>query len=279
MAAAPPPGRSGVAVPPGTGGLDHPLRAALLAVAVRDGRFDSAGRSPERLRPVTEIWPGVERHLNAEGGDAVGRRITALSLAYRLGALGAPAIVAFLALDRLPDLRGENVLVEVGDTGRLERYAYGASRFFCLPDDPASAYPGAHVVPTKKRLREILVETYVDGWLEPLLGAVEQISPLNGKALWGMVASGWATSAAALAAVIGRSERAIGAVEAFIAADHRARRSSVAFYVESGPAGTAVRHWRGVCCLAYMQADMEKCPGECPLLPAGREALRRVASV
>jgi hypothetical protein len=179
---------------------------------------------------------------------------------------------------RLPDLSAGNVLVDDSAGARIERFSLRSLRFFCLPDDPSADHPDAMVVDTADTLRERFHALYTRAWLADFIAALERLSPLNEKALWGMVASGWASSAGHLAAATGDPERAIADVDELLAGEPRTRRSTLAFYIDDRGAEATVRHWRGVCCLTYRLAGNEMCEGECPLLHGGRLALEGAAN-
>jgi hypothetical protein len=256
----------------------HPLAPLFRVVATRERRFDPFRISDQPFRSITELRPWLGGTVGADGSDGLTRRIAGLSLAYRLGAIAAPAITTLAAMRRLPDLSAGNVLVDDSAGARIERFSLRSLRFFCLPDDPEVEHPDAMVVDTVDTLRERFHALYARAWLAELIEAVEQLSPLNEKALWGMVASGWASSAGHLAAAAGHPRRAITDVLELLAGEPRTRRSSLAFYIDDRGAGAIVRHWRGVCCLTYRLAGNEMCEGECPLLPGGRLVLEGAAS-
>jgi hypothetical protein len=256
----------------------HPLADVLRVVAARDRRFHPPLTSAQPGQSIADLRSRIEQADGADRVDGLARRLADLSLAYRLGTVGAPAITTLAAMVRLPDLSEDNVLVDVSEGSRIDRFSFRRLTFFCLADDPAADHPDAVVVDSVVTLRERFYALYARAWLAELIDAVEQLSPLNEKALWGMVASGWASSAGHLAAATGHPRRAIADVLELLAGEPRTRRSSLAFYIDDRGAGAIVRHWRGVCCLTYRLAGNEMCEGECPLLPGGRLALEGAAS-
>jgi hypothetical protein len=248
-------------------------------VAARERRFSpsiAAGRpymAIPRFRDLIDPRAGSPRPT-----DGLIRRIEDLGLAYRLGLVASPAIVALGTSHRLPDLSEANVLFLAESNRQLNSFTYRTLGFACLPDDPDAGHEDATVIGTVAELRDRFHDVYTRGWLTDLILAIASTSPLNDKALWGMVASGWASAAGHIARAIEDPHAAIDELGRLLDGDPRTRRSLPAFYIENAEGETRLRHWRGVCCLNYRLVGQEMCEGECPLLPAGRIALRVPAS-
>jgi hypothetical protein len=249
----------------------HPLDSALRALAEREPRFDQRPRPGQEYLPIGEMPIGDGQDGQVDG---LRRRVHDLSLAYRLGLIAAPAIVALVTAHRLPDLSADNVLIRRQDE-RFAAFTLRSLAFACLPDDPDSSRHDATVAESTYELRARLHRSYTAGWLTKLVTAIAMASPLNEKALWGMVASGWAAGAGHAADIACDLRGAVWEVERLLDGNPRMGRVRPAFYEEPTLNGPRLRHWRAVCCLNYRLPQEVICEGECPLLPVGRDALRR----
>jgi len=146
-------------------GVAHPLAHLFRVVAARERRFDPFRTSDQPFRLIAELRLELGGTVGADGSPGLTRRIAGLSLAYRLGAIAAPAITALAATRRLPDLSAGNVLVDDSAGARIERFSLRSLRFFCLPDDPDADHPDATVVDAADTLRERFHALYTRAWL------------------------------------------------------------------------------------------------------------------
>ncbi len=93
--------------------------------------------------------------------------------------VGAAAISAFLADERVPDVGAENVALKFDADGWVAGIALIDAHFTCLPDDPAATHLDARVLSDRDALREYAarsIYTHVSQLAAPLRKAAGGIS-------------------------------------------------------------------------------------------------------
>jgi hypothetical protein len=227
------------------------------------------------FQPTTLVVNQIARTFDSVARrDGIATRVAAFELAWGVGLLAGPALAAIALHRRLPEYGEWNVGVRETDEDHRWRVGLRTRRFACLQDDEAAIHPDAMVVADVGVLRKSLQSAYLDGWGGEAVRAIASMSPVSERALWGMVASAWADAFGKMVVIgLGIGE-AIAEAEAALAIDPRLFTLPVRMYTVYEYGRIELRHWRGVCCLAYQTPGDDYCAGACPLLPAGRLALR-----
>ncbi|MFE7133204.1 (2Fe-2S)-binding protein [Streptomyces sp. NPDC057638] len=172
---------------------------------------------------------------------------------------------------RVPRLRPD--AVRVSRSG--ERYAVVPGGFWCLPDDPASALPGASVLPGETALRDAVRAEAAD-LARPLLAAFGPRLRRGPRALWGMVTDDLVSGIWYAGRMLGDEEDAVRAAEALLPGAVGPYPGGARFRRLTGADGTShPTRTRLGCCLHYTVRPAEAC-ATCPRTP-DTERLRRLA--
>jgi len=254
----------------------HPLTDVLTEVASVEPLMGVAEPplGPE-FQPPSAIADDVTRVLGAvAGNNALRSRVTAFELAWRVGRLAGPALASIALARRAPDLAFRNIAVRALADGQGWQLGLRTRRFLCLEDDGAAGHVDAVVVADAGDLRAGLRDAYALGWGGDAIRVIASASPVAERAVWGMAASAWATAFGHVVALGGDPRATVSEADSAFDVDPRLRSLPLRFYTTDEDGTFALRHWRGVCCLNYQVPGGEYCEGTCPLLPAGRAALR-----
>ncbi|MFS4096178.1 (2Fe-2S)-binding protein [Streptomyces sp. AF1A] len=144
-------------------------------------------------------------------------------------------------------------------TGRMA--VRGPVSFACLPADPASALPGAVVVPDEEALRAE-VRASVAEHLEPVLAAFGPRMRRRGRALWGMATDEVVEGLWYVARLLGEREEglAVRELELLLPGATRPYAGSAAFRTLTGPHGEPLpTRDRVSCCLFYTVRPEDTC--------------------
>lgn len=96
----------------------------------------------------------------------------------------APAVAAFLAERRLPDLHAGNVALRYDERGVLD-LAFAGSRLAALPNDPAVGHPDVVVVPTEDAMLGRMRDALEASHLSALIPALRDLRVRRGRrTLW-----------------------------------------------------------------------------------------------
>jgi hypothetical protein len=154
----------------------------------------------------------------------------------------------------------------------------GPVSFACLPADPASALPGAVVVPDEEALRSE-VRASVAGHLEPVLAAFGPRMRRRGRALWGMATDEVVEGLWYVARLLGEREeaRAVRELELLLPGATRPYVGSAAFRTLTGPDGEPLpTRDRASCCMFYTVRPEDTCV-TCPRT-CDRDRIAQLAS-
>lgn len=131
--------------------------------------------------------------------------------------------------------------------------------FACLPDDPAAALPGAHVVPDEEALRAE-VRAAVAGHLGPVLEGFRTRMRRGPRALWGMASDEIVEGLWYVAQLLGEEPRAIAALERLLPGATAPYAGSAGFRELTGPCGEALStRDRASCCMYYTLRPDDTC--------------------
>lgn len=135
--------------------------------------------------------------------------------------------------------------------------------FACLPDDPASALPGARIVRDEEALRAE-VRAAVAEHHEPLLAGFGPRTRRRGRALWGMVTDEIVEGLWYVAHLLGEQDRARRELELLLPGATRPYVGSAAFRELTGPDGESLpTRDRASCCMFYTVRPQDTC-ATCP---------------
>jgi len=267
---------------------EAPLAATLERVARAASEDDEemdlsacTGR-PEGTGWVTVAELAGDRGLLEDLMERVGREYGAQNRAYAgtsvlrgyLWRVLSPAVAAFLAERRLPDLGASNVALRFGESGFAEDVAFVSPRFAALPDDPQAAHPDAEVVPSEEamlgRLREALAETHLPG----VIPALRELRVRRGtRVLQRAAADSCAEAFMFVGRELGREEEAVGFAEALLSGPPPLS-APTNFHVLEHDGGSERTRVRNTCCLYYKVGD-----GACFTCPRTTDEERRLRMV
>ncbi|MFD9485263.1 (2Fe-2S)-binding protein [Streptomyces sp. NPDC059991] len=239
------------------------------------------------------VYPGVRVHELADGEQAPGSPgwVGADQLAG-----GGDALDAFLGWDDEQVLRdyGQRARPDVIASFGFHRYAWPACllitvpwflhrrvprvpvedvsfqrtlgrltvrvrEFACLPGDPATALPGARVVPDEEALRAE-VRAAVAEHLGPVLDGFGPRMRRGRRALWGMATDEVVEGLWYVAALLGEERRAMGELELLLPGSTKPYVGAAGFRELSGPAGEPLpTRDRASCCLFYTLRPEDTC--------------------
>jgi hypothetical protein len=254
----------------------HPLTDVLAEVASAEPLMGVAEPplGPE-FQPPSAIADDVTRVLGAVAdNNALRSRVTAFELAWRVGRLAGPALASIALSRRVPDLAFRNIAVRTLADGQGWQLGLRTRQFLCLEGDEGADHSDAVVVADVSDLRAGLRDAYALGWGSEAIRAIASAGPVAERALWGMAASAWAAAFGHVVALGGDPRATVIEADGAFDLDPRLHSLPLRFYTSDEHGTVALRHWRGVCCLNYQTSGGDYCEGNCPLLPAGRAALR-----
>jgi len=186
----------------------------------------------------------------------------------------APAVAAFLAERRLPDLSAANVALRFGESGFAEDVAFVSPRFTALPDDPQAQHPDAEVVPSVGamlgRMREALAGTH----LPVMIPALRSLRVRRGtRVLWRAASDVCAEAFMFVGRELGREAEGCALAEKLLATPSPLS-APTNFYVLEYDGGSERTRVRNTCCLYYKLGD-----GACFTCPrtTHEERLQRIA--
>ncbi|TKA10989.1 (2Fe-2S)-binding protein [Actinacidiphila oryziradicis] len=147
-------------------------------------------------------------------------------------------------------------------TGRLTVRPRG---FACLPEDPASALPGARVVPDTEELRAEL-RAAVAEHLAPVLDGFRPRMRRGRRAMWGMATDEVTESLWRIGVLLGEEDRAVAELGALLPGSTAPYAGAADFRTLGAPGtpdGTVPTRDRISCCFSYTLRPAETCP-TCP---------------
>ncbi|MFF1867867.1 iron-sulfur protein [Kitasatospora herbaricolor] len=150
------------------------------------------------------------------------------------------------------------------DTGELTAEP-GA--FFCLPQDPAAALPGALVVADEAALRERLLAALTEHFT-PVLAVFRPEVRRGPRTLWACATDAVVEGLWQVSAALGEEERAVDALRSLLP-EHAGARTApflagTGFRFEERDGSSPVRtRTRAGCCLLYTVRPADSCTG-CP---------------
>jgi ferric iron reductase protein FhuF len=145
------------------------------------------------------------------------------------------------------------------------RLAVRGETFSCLPDDPASAEPGARVVPDEEALRAEVRAAFAEH-IEPVLGGFGPRTRRRGRALWGMATDEVVEGIWYIAELLGadEQERCRRELELLLPGATRPYVGAAGFRELTGPGGESLpTRDRASCCMFYTVAPDDTC-ASCP---------------
>ncbi|MBT2364190.1 (2Fe-2S)-binding protein [Streptomyces sp. ISL-10] len=242
---------------------------------------------------LAEVFPGLRVQELGEGETAPAGAgwVRASDLAA-----GGPDLDSFLAWDNAQVLRdhGQQARPDVVASFGLHRYAWPAcllitvpwflhrrvprvpvedvafqralgrmrvrvSSFACLPDDPASALPGARVVPDEEALREE-VRGAVAEHIGPVLEGFGPRMRRGKRALWGMATDEVVEGLWYIAHLLGEERRAVTELERLLPGTAKPYVGTAGFRELTGPDGEQLpTRDRASCCLFYTLRPEDTC--------------------
>lgn len=141
----------------------------------------------------------------------------------------------------------------------LGRMAVRVTDFACLPDDPAAALPGAHVVPDEEALRAEL-RAAVAEHLQPVLTGFGPRMRRGPRALWGMVTDEIVEGLWYVGHLLGEERRAMAELEELLPGTTKPYVGKPGFRELTGPAGESLpTRDRASCCLFYTLRPEDTC--------------------
>ncbi|GAA2627665.1 (2Fe-2S)-binding protein [Streptomyces axinellae] len=141
----------------------------------------------------------------------------------------------------------------------LGRLAVHVEEFACLPDDPASAAPGARVVPDEEALRTE-VRAAVAEHLTPVLEGFGPRMRRGARALWGMATDEITEGLWYLGHLLGEEPRAMAEAQRLLPGRLAPFTRGASFRELSGPDGERLTtRDRASCCLFYTLRPADTC--------------------
>lgn len=242
---------------------------------------------------LAEVFPAlsVDQLTGGERPPAGGGWMSAADLAA-----GGPALDTFLAWDEAQVRRdhGQRARPDVVAGFALHRYAWPAcllitvpwflhrrvprvpveavsfqralgrmtvrvQEFACLPDDPATALPGARVVPDEEALRAE-VRAAVAGHLAPILDGFAPRMRRGRRSLWGMATDEIVEGLWYIAHLLGEERYAMAELERLLPGTTEPYVGTAGFRELTGPNGESLpTRDRASCCLFYTLRPADTC--------------------
>ncbi|MFD5703701.1 (2Fe-2S)-binding protein [Streptomyces lasiicapitis] len=148
---------------------------------------------------------------------------------------------------------------QVGFHRALGRIAVRTEAFACLPDDPAAALPGAHVVPDEEALRAE-VRAAVAEHMSPLLDGFGPRMRRRGRALWAVATDEIVEGLWYVAHLLGEEQRATVELEQLLPGATKPYVGTAAFRELTGPGGEKLpTRDRASCCMFYTLRPADTC--------------------
>lgn len=196
---------------------------------------------------LTEMMSRIERGCGLENRAYAG---TSLLRIY-LWRILTPAVAAFLAERRLPDLRAENVMIRFGEGGFAERLAFAGPRFFVLPDDPEAGHPDAVVALSEDALLGEMHGALSGTHLPALIPTLRTLRVRRGtRALWRAAADVCAEAFMFVGRDLGREAEGRALADKLLAPPSPLSAPTNYFTLEY-PGGSEETRVRNTCCLYY----------------------------
>ncbi|AZM57982.1 iron-sulfur protein [Streptomyces sp. WAC 01529] len=141
----------------------------------------------------------------------------------------------------------------------LGRMAVRTEGFACLPDDPAAALPGAHVVPDEEALRAE-VRAAVAEHLGPLLEGFGPRMRRRSRALWSVATDEIVEGLWYIAHLLGEERRAMTELERLLPGATKPYVGTAGFRELTGPNGESLpTRDRASCCMFYTLRPEDTC--------------------
>ncbi len=215
-----------------------------------------------------ELMVRVGRGYGTDDRPVVG---TMLLRSY-LWRILAPAVAAFLAERRLPDLHAGNVAFRYDERGALD-LAFAGSRLDALPDDPAAGHPDVVVVPTEDAMLARMRDALAGSHLSALIPALRDLRVRRGKrALWLVAVDVISESFLLVGRDLGREPESRAFAERLLGGPLPLSGPTNYFIPKNGGAPETTRT-RNVCCLYYKLGN-----GACATCPRLADEHRRIDS-
>jgi ferric iron reductase protein FhuF len=183
------------------------------------------------------------------------------------------AVGSYLAAERMPDIRPDNVWVHFDAHGWGDALCLGSAGFVALPGDPHAAHPDAEVVADREVLRDVCRRRLE----EHMQGAIQVVHALTGigrRALWASLADRIVEVLIEGCRALGQEERCDQEVAALVQVPGSPLkgRSGLAWIDHDGRPRPSLQ--RGVCCLDYSVPGNAYC-ANCPIRVKTQAAERR----
>ncbi|MEV0125720.1 (2Fe-2S)-binding protein [Streptomyces sp. NPDC050703] len=141
----------------------------------------------------------------------------------------------------------------------LGRMAVRAESFACLPDDPATALPGARVVPDEEALRAEVRQAVAEH-LGPLLDGFGPRMRRRSRALWSVATDEIVEGLWYVAHLLGEERRAMTELELLLPGATKPYVGTAGFRELTGPGGEALpTRDRASCCMFYTLRPEDTC--------------------
>jgi hypothetical protein len=193
--------------------------------------------------------------------------------AFLLGNYGwylpVPAVAAYLAERRVPELSPENIGLRYevfkwedhGETGENERLhvRFLSNHFAALPDDPMAGQPNVTILPDLNALRAWLREG-IETLLTPLVEQIHSETHLSCRAQWNQIADSCAAMFLYIGGLLGDERRGQSEGLAFLKAAQSPMNNPKTGYItlQYGSHCETFRA-RGGCCRYYKLPEHDKC--------------------
>lgn len=218
--------------------------------------------------------PATLARAITELGRSIGTNDRRVLGSFVLGAytwwLTTPAIAAYLAERRIPDVAPRAASVRLAPDCETGTLAVHSDRFAALATDRAAASLEVLTVDAADALLGVL-GTALEQHIAAVVGGLDELTSLRPRVRWAIAADMLASSFLWTGRALGREEEAIAAARqlvASLAATHRVRTGFVTLE-HAGRTGTFVE--RGSCCFAYRLDAHEPCSTCTRLTAAERE--------
>ena len=173
----------------------------------------------------------------------------------------APAVAAFLAERRLPDLHAGNVALRFDERGALD-LAFAGPRLAVLPDDPAAGHSDVVVVSSEEDLLDRMRDALVTAHLSALIPALRDLRVRRGKrTLWLVAVDVVAESLLLVGRELGREPESRAFAERLLGGPSPLSGPTNYLLPVNGEPPETTRT-RSVCCLYYKLGN-----GECATCP------------
>lgn len=212
-----------------------------------------------------EDSPHLDDFIKRVGGElGTGDRsvMTSFFFGYYTWQIAAPAIICYLAEDRVPDISAPNVALRVNEGGRVDDLAILEEKFAALAGDPAAGRPGVTVVEDGDALRRYLLDRFVGEHLPPVVESMRRRTPLGRRALWAAVADRCASTVIWVTGQLQKEHLCRSEVEALVGEPPLEGGTGILYVEHAGREEMFLK--RGSCCFNYKLTGAS-C-ATCPLL-------------